>query len=505
MFVNVILFPFVRVSSISKPKLVVDSSKSSAAYIAEKSEPSTGGSSGSGKICPPTAPVTPPRPCGAYGGSGSSGPGAGTTNNDDSKRNLYLLIAAAGAILGGSLAYYAWQNAGKRKNDSAGTCIVADGKRADPTACRVPANPVDIPKHVPYLLIGGGTASFAAFRAIKSANPKAKVLVVTDETEMPYMRPPLSKEMWTSAGDAVPVGTDGRSSTFNFKQWNGKERSLFFEPSDFYLDPTKLMETANGGVAIVRGYTVRHIDVCTRTAVLTDGTEIKYDECLLATGSHPRNLDVFAAAPTKVKERIALFKTVRDYERLRHAVAGSKSVAVIGGGFLGSELSCALAKSGRERGLQVYQVFRESGNIGHVLPRYLSEWTANRVREEGVKVVAGTQVEEVRMQGDQVRLRLMNGRDLLVDRVVVAVGSEPDTQLAQNSGLEVDGALGGFVVNAELEARRHLYVAGDAACFYDTKLGRRRVEHHDHAVVSGRLAGENMVGQSEWGYERLFV
>lgn len=80
--------------------------------------------------------------------------------------------------------------------------------------------------------------------------------------------------------------------------------------------------------------------------------------------------------------------------------------------------------------------------------------------------------------------------------MVVCVGCEANTNIATLSGLEVDRQLGGFVVNAELEARRNLFVAGDASCFYDPLLGRRRVEHHDHSVVSGRLAGENMVGKS---------
>lgn len=77
---------------------------------------------------------------------------------------------------------------------------------------------------------------------------------------------------------------------------------------------------------------------------------------------------------------------------------------------------------------------------------------------------------------------------------MVAVGLEPNVQLATKSGFEIDSSLGGYVVNAELQARKNIWVAGDAACFYDIKLGRRRVEHHDHAVVSGRLAGENMTG-----------
>lgn len=79
----------------------------------------------------------------------------------------------------------------------------------------------------------------------------------------------------------------------------------------------------------------------------------------------------------------------------------------------------------------------------------------------------------------------------------MAIGTEANTSLAKHSNLEVDSKMGGYVVNAELEARRHVFVAGDASCFYDPMLGRRRVEHHDHAVVSGRLAGENMVGMSK--------
>lgn len=76
----------------------------------------------------------------------------------------------------------------------------------------------------------------------------------------------------------------------------------------------------------------------------------------------------------------------------------------------------------------------------------------------------------------------------------MAIGVEANTDFADNSGLEIDPEQGGLLVNAELEARRDLWVAGDVANFYDVKLGRRRIEHHDHAVISGRLAGENMTG-----------
>jgi programmed cell death 8 (apoptosis-inducing factor) len=99
------------------------------------------------------------------------------------------------------------------------------------------------------------------------------------------------------------------------------------------------------------------------------------------------------------------------------------------------------------------------------------------------------------MKGDLVELGLGERGTLDADHVIVAVGVEPNTELAKSSGLEVDKDLGGFVVNAELNARSNVFVAGDSACFYDVKLGRRRIEHHDQAVVTGRLAGENMTGE----------
>lgn len=103
-------------------------------------------------------------------------------------------------------------------------------------------------------------------------------------------------------------------------------------------------------------------------------------------------------------------------------------------------------------------------------------------------------VNDAELDGSQLVLTLNDSEKVKTDYVVVTVGLEPNTDLAHTSGLEVDDVFGGYRVNAELEARTNLWVAGDASCFYDTKLGRRRVEHHDHAVVSGRLAGENMTG-----------
>ncbi|KAJ8967863.1 hypothetical protein NQ317_017630 [Molorchus minor] len=338
-------------------------------------------------------------------------------------------------------------------------------------------NSSQIPNDVPYLLIGGGTASFSAFRAIKSTDPTAKVLVITNESFFPYMRPPLSKEIWFN---------DDKESVKKliFKQWNGSERSLFYEPDDFYTECKDLIKAPNGGVAVARGWSVKKIDVMEKIAYLEDDYQIHYNKCLLATGATPRVSPVFQVAigDENICDRIKLYRNIYDFEDVSDALEESKIIAIVGGGFLGSELACAMGRK------------REGGNMGKVLPEYLSYWTTDKVRAEGVEVKPNTEVVGVKADPKGLLLLLNNGETLTVDNVIVTVGAEPNTELAEEADLEVDPDLGGYLVNTELQARTDLYIAGDCACFYDPKLGRRRIEHHDHAVVSGRLAGENMTG-----------
>ncbi|XP_035522568.1 apoptosis-inducing factor 1, mitochondrial isoform X2 [Morone saxatilis] len=353
----------------------------------------------------------------------------------------------------------------------------------------VPAS-LKVPSHTPYLLIGGGTASFAAARSIRARDPGAKVLIVTDEPDLPYMRPPLSKELWFSDDPSV-------TETLRFKQWNGKERSIYFQPASFYIPPEELESAENGGVAVLTGKKVVHMDVRGNKVKLDDDTEISYDKCLIATGGMPRNLQVIERAGEEVMKKTTLFRKIEDFKSLDKVSRNINSITIIGGGFLGSELACALGRRSNEFGLEVIQMYPEKGNMGKVLPEYLSNWTTEKVKTEGVKVISEALVKSVTCKDDKLEIQLKDGRLVKTDHIVAAVGLEPNVDLAKSAGLEVDSDFGGYRVNAELQARSNIWVAGDAACFYDIRLGRRRVEHHDHAVVSGRLAGENMTGANK--------
>lgn len=237
-----------------------------------------------------------------------------------------------------------------------------------------------LPDSIPYLLVGGGTASFAAFRAIKANDPKARVIVITDEQFNPYMRPPLSKELWFTDSDLA--------KKLSFKQWNGRERSIFFEHDEFYCPLKDLKDKETGGVSIVNGRQVIKIDAVEKKAYLENGQIIGYDKCLIATGGRPKNIPPFSNAPDDVQRRVILYRGIKDFKLLNDAFRRSKSVTIVGGGFLGSELACALGNRSKttKSNITINQIFPESGNMGKVLPEYLCKWTTTKVRSEGILI-----------------------------------------------------------------------------------------------------------------------
>ncbi|XP_066908057.1 putative apoptosis-inducing factor 1, mitochondrial isoform X2 [Halyomorpha halys] len=363
------------------------------------------------------------------------------------------------------------------------TPIIANKKPS-----RFPSLPESIPDEVPYLIIGGGTAAFAAFRAIKSSDPTAKVLVVTNESHYPYMRPPLTKELIFNKSNEEGDGD------FSFIQWNGKKRSVFFEPEEFYMSCEELISSEYGGVAVARGWKIKHLDHNNKHAILEGGRVIKYDKCLLATGSYPKQLPIFSKQGPDLLKKVLYYRYLDDFLHLESIMSDeTKSVAIIGGSFSGTELAGSLAR----RGVQVVQIFKEENLLAKILPEYLAQLVTNKIKQGGVNVINNANVVKAELVDNKVHLTTSNGDVVTADHVIVASGVVPNTTLARGAGIEVDKKLGGYVANAEFEVRRDLYAAGDCVSYYDTKFGRRRIEHHDHAVLSGRVAGENMTGKGK--------
>eukprot|EP00040_Diaphanoeca_grandis_P039791 m.260170 g.260170 ORF g.260170 m.260170 type:complete len:638 (+) comp39337_c0_seq1:57-1970(+) len=343
-----------------------------------------------------------------------------------------------------------------------------------------------------YVVIGTGTAAFFAHRGITESDPDAQILLIGEEDHLPYMRTPLSKEL---------VYADNEQAEYSFTDWGGHQRSLFYEDANFYK-PVDFVNTSEPGTALLLGRKVVDMNIHRKRLLLSDGTIVNYEKCLIATGGTPKNLPVFESATGEVQQHVNLYRGINDYDKLVKLVHSPSvdNLTIVGGGFLGSELAVALAHVGKKHGVTVTQIYKEGGNMAKVLPKYLSEWSTDKVKNEGVNILSHTKIDSVKTTDDasKIELTLSSGETLTTDQVIVAVGIEPNVELAKKARLEIDPIKGGILVNAELEARSDLWVAGDVASFYDVVLGRRREEHHDHAVVSGRLAGENMAGKQKY-------
>eukprot|EP00128_Syssomonas_multiformis_P010641 Colp12_sorted_trinity150504_noHs@35241 len=129
--------------------------------------------------------------------------------------------------------------------------------------------------------------------------------MVGEEPEQPYMRTPLTKELWFSEDPAV-------AEKLKFVDWGGEERSLYYTDVPF-LSREQLAEKEDGGVALATGITARKIDARNKTVFFSDGTLCTYDKLLLATGGEPRTLPVVDQAPEEVKSKVSSLRTIADY------------------------------------------------------------------------------------------------------------------------------------------------------------------------------------------------
>jgi 3-phenylpropionate/trans-cinnamate dioxygenase ferredoxin reductase subunit len=299
-----------------------------------------------------------------------------------------------------------------------------------------------------YLIVGGGMTADAACRGIRDQDADGSIGVFAAEEHAPYARPPLSKALWT--------GKDESSV------WRG---------------------TTDLGVDVHAGQRITSLDLDTRSATDAVGGTHTYERLLLATGGTPRRLPAG-------DDDVIYFRTLDDFRRLRALAGDGVRIAVIGGGFIGSELAAALATNG----CAVTIVFPEHGIGARLFPPALSTFVNEYYGSKRVDVLPEELVEAIGRDGSSVRLTTNAGHVLDADVVVAGLGIVPSTELAEQAGLEVED---GIVVDEYGRAGRRddVFAAGDVARFPVPALGgSRRVEHEDHANTHGRVVGANMAG-----------
>lgn len=305
-------------------------------------------------------------------------------------------------------------------------------------------------KSYKYIIVGGGMAGDAAVQGIREVDTEGRIALVGAENYPPYIRPPLTKALWT-----------------------GKKK----------LDDI-WRQTAKHNVDLYLNQRITSIDPQAKTVSDGQGMELEYERLLLATGGTPRELPFG-------KGLIRYFRTLDDYQALREQADKGGRFAVIGGGFIGSEIAAALKMHGAE----VTMIFPEPGICSNIFPAGMVSYLNDYFKGKGVELWPGEEVTDVSAADSGAEVRTKSGKTLQVDHVVAGIGILPNVELAQQAGLHVDN---GIVVDESLQtSHADIYAAGDVANFSNGLLGgRMRVEHEDNTNAMGKAAGRSMAGHA---------
>jgi 3-phenylpropionate/trans-cinnamate dioxygenase ferredoxin reductase subunit len=311
------------------------------------------------------------------------------------------------------------------------------------------------------VIIGASLAGARVADTLRKEGWTGAIVLIGDETELPYERPPLSK--------TVLLGKD--------------------QPEVAQLHDQAWYDEKN--IELRLGVEATAIDTAAHTVTLADGAEVGYDKLVIATGSRVRKLDV----PGGDLAGVHYLRTMAESKALSDAYAAKPRVVVIGAGWIGLET----AATARERGCEVTVVEPQATALASVVGQQVGDLYAELHRSHGVELRFNTGVEGFEGDSQVTGVKLSSGEVLPADLVIVGVGVQPNTELAEAAGIKVasreEGS--GILTGPDLQTSvPGVYAAGDVVRWDHPLLGYSiRVEHWQNAMDSGKAAAKAILGQ----------
>lgn len=314
------------------------------------------------------------------------------------------------------------------------------------------------------MIVGAGMAGGVAARTLREEGFDGPITIIGDEPGVPFGRPPLSKTYLRDEED--------------LSGW-------LVEPADWYR---------SNHVELIHGF-VSRIDTSRRRVEFNRSDTTEYSKLLIATGGRNRRIEM----PGAELDDLYQLRTVADSDAIKQAAHSATHAVVVGMGFIGCEVAASL----RQIGLPVSAVFPGRFPLGSVLGPEMGQAMAGIHMDAGVELIAGETVERFEGSRRVERVVTKSGRSIACDLAIVAVGIEPNTEVVEGTGVEVDR---GILVDGSCRASvPDLFAAGDVASQLHPLFGRIRVEHYNNAEKQGAAAARSMLGSGAiYGYLHTF-
>lgn len=304
------------------------------------------------------------------------------------------------------------------------------------------------------VILGGGHAAAQLCASLAEAGLAARVKLVSDDADLPYQRPPLSKSFLKSPDEAT--------QPFRAETWFQEQ-----------------------GIAVHLGDAAVAVDRAARTVTLRSGAVLPWAQLVFATGARARHLP---GLPDGL-DNVALLRSAADAQALRSRLAAATSLTVIGGGFIGLEV----AATARAMGKAVTVLECAPRLLGRAVSPALSEHVLATHRAAGIEIRLGARCGEMRIDGSRLASIEVDGAAHPVDLLLVAIGAAPEAALAQTAGLSCDD---GIVVDAQMRTSDPAILAvGDCTRFPDRRVpGLLRLESVQNANDQARTAAATLAG-----------
>ena len=294
------------------------------------------------------------------------------------------------------------------------------------------------------VVVGASAAGLSAVETLRREGYAGTLTLIGAEVDAPYDRPPLSKQILAS-------------------QWEAERLALRTAEELAALD-----------LDLRLGVVAAGLNLATRTVRLDDGVEVAYDGLVIATGVRPRRLPGQGAH---------VLRTLGDALALRRRLGPGRRLAVVGAGFLGAE--CAAVARGL--GCEVTLLEPAAVPLAHAIGETVGRVLSRAHEENGVDLRTGVTVSAVTEEG----VRLADGELVAADEVLVAIGSQPNTEWLTGSGLALSD---GLVCDRYSAAAPDVYGAGDVARWHNDLFGvPMRIEHRTNAAEQGMAVARNLL------------